>query len=186
MLSSSADDAFIGEYTELFVIQLTKQIDSLLENAFELQNFHNESKVVLCAGDDSDDEASEEEVPEQSSLGSITSGDEDDCATLFKGEHKYRFQAEETIKQTARENERRQAHQTQAQSQPSRCRRLMNCLTCRRPPTPPGSQSNLNGSGRENLSASKRQMRPPTSGRHLLDKSKDGKPLSVEKDVKIG
>ena len=68
---------------------------TLLENAYELQNIHNESKVFEYSGEDSD---LEEEVPEQSSLGSITSGDEDDCAILFSGEHKYRFQAEETMK----------------------------------------------------------------------------------------
>lgn len=67
---------------------------TLLANAFQLQNIHNESKVFDYSRDESE---LEEEVIE-SSLGSITSGDEDDCAFLFNGAHQYRFQAEESIK----------------------------------------------------------------------------------------
>jgi len=81
---------------------LAAQIENLLDNAYELRNVHNESK-----GNKYELEA--DEAPEQMSLGSISSGDEDDCEILFNlldgvegvdgggGEPVYRFQAEEII-----------------------------------------------------------------------------------------
>ena len=72
-------------------------MESLLKNSYQLKKIHNESDCSIWLEDEQHSDLTIEEKSDDS-LGSITSGNEDDCATLFKGKHKYRFEAEEQIK----------------------------------------------------------------------------------------
>lgn len=88
-------------YQRPFLIHVENQMTALVDNGSKINQYHNLRR----------DEDKGAQSDDRSSLGAITSADEEECQILFNKQHRYRFQAEEMIKQKNIETAERETTQ---------------------------------------------------------------------------